>query len=1090
MRSNRWPYVVIVIGIWALTCSSAWAAKSISVVSDPNLAPSARHGLNELVSAIQSKGFVVRQQRNLGKSSSAVTFLLASRDSNNIRLLSSSAPSLDLPSEPESLLIRKMKWKGREVVLLYGADARGLMYAALDVAEEVRLGSDGSDLANSVIETSEKPFIKERGLSKVVMNQSEFEKYFYSPEYWSHYLDLLARSRFNNFVLMLGYSSAGYLDPPYPWFFNITEFPQVRAVGVTTTQQQRNVEAIRQIIRMAHERGMEFTLAIWTDIYRPKKNQSALVAGLNDKNLIAYNQAGLSKFLKLVPGIDRLQFRVHVESSVELPEQIPFWNSVLKVVKDSRQHIKVDMRAKGFYDDMINAALSSGVPIRVATKYWGEQMGLPYHSSHIEIHNQYDRARSDYADLLRYPKRYDILWRLWNLGTTRILLWGDPEYVRRFAKSCLLYDGPEGAAYEVSEPLAFKMGHHRGPTYDLLSQKYRYYRWEFERYWYFYEVWGRVGYGSESSPRIWQLEFNHRFGKPTAPFVEQAYHSASWILGRINAYSLGDLSADYAWAEKQRWGDLPDYVNYPPSDTDQFIGIQKAVDLYLAGKHDARIWPQQTASWFEKTGDTVLDEVEKAEQVGVPETNREFVSTMIDMQVLANLALYHSRRIYAGLSYALFKRTQDLNELDDAIRYEQEAIDIWEKIVNLTNGVYYSDLIMGGGPRLTGNWNSELTKLEQGMQKLEAERDHFAPHYQEVVRKFDFGPGPLEPSFLRVSSNTRKQRYDPLEGGYGWLHASLSRPPEHFNGRGFVYGPPPSGYTTGAFNVDLPNGYYEVQFTMHDTSDKPRNYGPMWIELSGRDSTDHFQVPAGQIVQKSAETEVRHGRLGIVFRSGTGAQWLMNRVVITRITPKLADVPVRRSVPGRELKIRTTFSGPSPLREMRLYYGAADTGYRSINMESTGRMTYSGTIPKTAVLPGLSYMIKADDTAGREVRQGPFHVLVTDDNKPPVITVDETETSEGQADKPLTVRAQVEDPSGVESVWVRFRSVNQKQDYATIQMLPTGRNDEYTAQIPGSYLDPRWNFMYFIEAFDNKGNGTIFPDLNKEAPYIVVSLHR
>ena len=868
----------------------------------------------------------------------------------------------------------------------------------------------------------------------------------------------------------------------------MAEFPGVRVVGITQEKQQNNLQALRRIIRMTHERGMEFTLAIWTDIYRPRKGESALLAGLNDENLIAYNEAGLSKFLKLVPGIDRLQFRVHVESSVELPEQIPFWNSVLKVVKDSGQHIKVDMRAKGFYDDMINAALASGVPIRVATKYWGEQMGLPYHPTHIEIHNQYDRARSDYADLLRYPKRYEMLWRLWNLGTTRILLWGDPEYVRRYAKSCLLYDGPQSAAFEVSEPLAFKMGHHRGQTYDLLSKQYRYYGWEFERYWYFYEVWGREGYGSRSSPRIWQLEFNHRFGQSAAPFVEQAYHTASWILGRIDAYSLGDLSADYAWAEKQRWGDLPSYVEYPPSDTDQFIGIQKAADLYLAGKDDARIWPQETASWFEKTGDDVLGDVEKAERAGVPEPNKEFVSTMIDMKVLADLALYHSRRIHAGLSYALFKKTQDLNELNDAIRHEHEAIDIWKRIVGLTEGVYNNDLIMGRGPRLTGNWKSELTKLEQGMQKLEAERDHFVPQYREVVRKFDFGPGPLEPGFLRVGSNAREQRYSPLEGGYGWLHGSLSPPPGHFNGRSFVHGPPPSGYTTGALNVDLPDGYYEVQFMMHDTSDKPKDYGPMWIELSGRDSTDHFRVPAGQAVRKSAETEVRHGRLGIVFRSATGSQWLMDRAVITRITPKLADVPIRRTASNQELKIRTTFSGPSPLKEMRLYYGTVDAGYQWVEMESTGKGTYSGTIPKAAVVPGLMYMIKADDKAGREVRQGPFHVLVTDDNQPPVITADDTK--EARPGTPLTIRARVEDPSGVRSVWVRFRSLDQKQDYATIQMLPTGKNHEYAAQIPGSYLDPRWNFMYFIEAFDTNGNGAIFPDLNRETPYVVVDLKR
>jgi hypothetical protein len=32
--------------------------------------------------------------------------------------------------------------------------------------------------------------------------------------------------------------------------------------------------------------------------------------------------------------------------------------------------------------------------------------------------------------------------------------------------------------------------------------------------------------------------------------------------------------------------------------------------------------------------------------------------------------------------------------------------------------------------------------------------------------------------------------------------------------------------------------------------------------------------------------------------------------------------------------------------------------------------------------------------------------------------------------------------------------------------------------------------MYLIEVMDNKGNGRIYPDLNKETPYVIVTLNR
>ena len=158
---------------------------------------------------------------------------------------------------------------------------------------------------------------------------------------------------------------------------------------------------------------------------------------------------------------------------------------------------------------MIDDALRQGLNARVNTKYWMEQMGLPFHPTHVRGQNQQDR-RHGYADLLRYPQRYRVDWQLWSGGTTRVLLWGDPDYVRRFAESARLYDGD---SFEVNEMLATKMlgEPHDAKPLDILNPRYRYYDYEFERYWHFYRVWGRLTYnpadplrkcGSASSPRV------------------------------------------------------------------------------------------------------------------------------------------------------------------------------------------------------------------------------------------------------------------------------------------------------------------------------------------------------------------------------------------------------------------------------------------------------------------------------------------------------------------------------------------------------------------------------------------------------------
>jgi hypothetical protein len=1066
---------------------------TISVVTDAKLGPASNHGLGKIMEALQAKGVMTERVTTAETARGGRLIVVGLTSVSGVA--SELLRSLDLspPTGPEALVIQNTEWNGKPTLLIVGSDERGLMYAELEVADRIGWSEDPGNPLSEVEDVVERPFVIERALSKVVMNKSEFERYFFSEEYWAKYLDMLARNRYNTFVLMFGYSSAGYFEPPYPFLFEVDEFPEVRVVDITPEEQRRNLDMLNRIIRMSHDRGLNFTLAIWTHINRKVKEPTpGLVWGLTDDNLIPYTRAALAKFLRLVPDLDAFQFRVHIESSVSLPQQIPFWNAVLGVIRDSGRDIRVDMRVKGFTDDMIDAALASGVKIRLATKYWGEQMGLPFHPTHLTGKNQF-RRRHGYADLLRYPRRYKMLYRLWNLGTTRILLWGDPEYVRRFAESIHLWDG-EG--YEVHEPLAFKMGHHRGETYDLLKAEYRYYDWEFERYWHFFQVFGLVGYNPDISPRVWQVEFERRFGREAAPYIEAALHKASWILPRIVAYNLSDLSADHAWAEKQRWNDLSTYATSEPSDTAQFLGIEEAARYHLEGRESPKIWPQQTSDWFARVSEEVLELVERAEERAGPNRNREFISTIVDLKVLAYLARYHSRRIHAGLNWAFFRYAKDLNALQDAIRYERQAIETWEKIVELTEDVYHENLIMGRGPRLTGSWKDELVELRKGLRKLEQELEGFQPEYREVVAKFDFGDATAEEGFLPVRPDTR---YDRLRGGYGWLHSHLSpsprwrsEPMERESDRDFVHGPEPMTYTYTAFAVEVPNGHYELTFSMVDNSQEPRDYGPMWIVANGMDSTDRFVVPAGEKVEKRLSTTVTDNQLNVVFNSASDAKWLVNSMVVARVEPTIAHVPIRKVAPRTDLVIRATIGGPSPITDVSLVYGSRDRGYNRIPMERRAPYIYQAVIPCSELVDGMGYFIEAVDEMGRcltfprnvGVDSEPIKVMVTDDDEPPIVShIPVTECMPG---KPLRITAEVKDSSGVKWVRLRYRGVNQHQDYRTLQMLPTGERDRYQAEIPGKHIRPEWDLMYFIEVMDNHGNGKIYPDIEREAPYVVV----
>ena len=921
---------------------STFAVKQIkvSLVTDKEIASPVQHGLNKTKLTLQQKGILFEEAATVDKADGDILIVAGlghgSGEAAKLLKFFNIAP----PEAAESLLIKHTRWKGRKLLLISGADARGLMYALLDVADRIGWSTDKNKPLSEVRDITEKPYVPERALSIYTMQRKHVESFFYNEEYWAGYLDMLAENRFNTFALLFAYNPAVYLAPPYPYFFDVEGFPEIRFEGLTKQQQERNLKALNRIIDMTHERGLNFTVGIWDHIPHRNAKGKGVPVGLSRDKLIPYTKAAMTKFLKLVPELDAIQFRMHGESGLTKKEMEGFWPAVYQVIKDSGRDIRLDARAKNFPDHLIYKALDMGINIRMCTKYWMEQMGMPFHPTHIHPKNQHDR-RHGYADMLRYPQRYKMHWKLWNGGTTRVFLWGDPDYVRRFARSTHLYDG-EG--FEINEMLATKMALYPDEEpFELLRPQYQYYDWEFERYWHFYQVFGRLGYNPDTPPDVWERQFEQRFGKKAALYVQRALHRASQILPRIVAYSYpyNLFPTMTGWPEMRRQEDLPKYAAALPSDTQQFLSMEQAAKNRLEGGESAKMLPSESSQWFAGVSEDVLKLVKMAEEQIGTNRNKEFDSTIVDLKMLANLALYHSWRAKAGVSWALFNRSNDLNALDDTIAYESKAVSAWEEIVKAAGNVYHDK--MRFGRRMPPHWKDELVVLKKGMEKLEQQRKSFKPK------------------------------------------------------------------TTGR-------------------------------------------------------------------------------------APVIAHVPIRKIQPGNGLMIKTTVSGSGPLKNVRAAYGKAGSDYKYINMKQTGQFLYQVVVPGLQVCEDLNYFIEAADQSGQKVlypskgREDPIHVVVSKDNEAPV--VEHEPIISAPAKKPLTVTATVRDSSGVKWVRLRYRAVNQYFDYETLPMHQTDKKNVYKVVVPVEHIKEKWDFMYLIEVMDNKGNGSIYPDLEKETPYVVVKLQR
>src|ERR1035441_2543295 len=328
----------------------AMAARQVALVTDGELAQPARHGLAKLQEALRARGFDV----TASAAQADYVILAGTRASATLQtwkgpagappraaqadyvILAGPGASATLQqwkapaaAGRESLTIWRGRYRNKPAIALRGGDARGLMYAALDTAE--RIAWSIADPFQFARNTTEKPYLAERGISMYTMQRAYFESRLYDEAHWKRYFDTLAADRINSFVVIFGYENGGFMAPLYPYFFSVNGFPDVEMVGLTKAQQARNTGAFQTIIRLAHERGIAVTAGIWDHIYRggvqgggiPGASQNAgqrvpgLVWGVTADNLVAYNKAALRRFLEVFPDIDAIQFRMHDESGLK-----------------------------------------------------------------------------------------------------------------------------------------------------------------------------------------------------------------------------------------------------------------------------------------------------------------------------------------------------------------------------------------------------------------------------------------------------------------------------------------------------------------------------------------------------------------------------------------------------------------------------------------------------------------------------------------------------------------------------------------------------------------------------------------------------
>ena len=607
-----------------------------------------------------------------------------------------------LSPKPESFAIARV---GREIAIV-GRDQVGAMYGCFELAERADLaGRSALDIKKPIAQSPTVEFRAVNPFLTLPYKEDDKNWWFLQEDYWKGYLDQLARARINWIDLhgMYDIKTTGFPNI-YPYFIISEKFPDV---GVEPEIARRNLAMLNKVIQMAKARGIKFAImsysAGWNGQGLRKPTSQA-----TPENLAAYTREVVRKMIEQCPGLDMIGFRIGESGQKE-----DFYReSYIPAIAQAGRKIALYTRTWGARKEQI-LLIGKQFPNRffIEIKYNGEQFGPPYIVAGGRMKNWRDYSYQQYYS---YPRVYKIIYQLRANGTHRVFPWGNPGLAAR-ANECSLLAGSIGLCVEPIDAYY--------PKYDFRHRDdspNKWYKWQYERDWLWYHVWGRTAYDPSTAKRdeIWVRMFEKRFGKEVARELYNAMKWASMIVpDAYTAYSLGPDHRNHA-PELEWGGDVKAWSEGQPFDTQNVMSPKEYADFLVSGGLTARATPLRMASYLAEEARRTREYVEQARKK-VRRPTAEFNDLTTELTALSYLGDYYSHKLFAACVYALMNATSDVS-LELPIRIElKSAAAAWRNLAKIGDEHYkpFVDTLRMHTEEFT--WSKEGEKLAQDLKVLD-----------------------------------------------------------------------------------------------------------------------------------------------------------------------------------------------------------------------------------------------------------------------------------------------------------------------------------------------------------------------------------
>ena len=621
-----------------------------------------------------------------------------------------------------------------KTIAIKGGDARGLIYGALALREQLRNGTPIGKIAA----LHEKPALPFRGIKfntpwDTYRPSSALDQHYATArdvKFWEAWLDMMVENRFNAFTL--------WTLHPFTYMVKPHNFPE--ASKWTDAEFAEWQHLYREIFRMAKERGLDTYVVFWSIFVSEEFSKAHGVAAENfyphyyvkgDTSDVTkrYLRESVTQMLEEYPDLDgigvshgegmggmtpleRQQFvdDVYIAGAlnakraqpVKLIHRVPFSSGLSSgpgVSADVEQITRTAMEKLG---DRFSG------PIWVEMKFnWSHGHSTP---KLVKVHG----GKLGDTYFKPKPSNYKVVWQVRNEDFFA-LRWGVPDFIRQHIA---LNGGQDyvGGYFIGSETYIPALDYFTAVDHPDLQ-------WAFQRQWLFYKLWGRLLYDPKTPDTVFQSEFSRRYGARGANLLK-AFALASNTQMRLG--SLYDSRWDFTLygegmlalqGEQTHYIGVDALINQPTMDP-AYVSVGDFVKTKAAGGTFAvdRVTPLQLADLLERDCNEALRLVRGIDT----KNNTSLKYEVTDVQAWAWLGLHLAEKLRGAVALATYRLQGDEAVKQLAVRHLEKAVATWKRLADHLKPLYlemklahYNGNSFDANPDNLFRWDRVLPEVEQ-----------------------------------------------------------------------------------------------------------------------------------------------------------------------------------------------------------------------------------------------------------------------------------------------------------------------------------------------------------------------------------------